>query len=124
MVVTNGTEIGAMLYNLQGGLMSMSVWMIVAISFVSILLTIFVFVKWFRYLVYGLVVSVPTGIIAWISYGTGKRVEQGDTFWFTTILFILCGVIANIVLGYALRNVKTIKNIEAGLKETAKEEKK
>jgi len=89
--------------------------LITIILMIAIGFTLFMFVKNFRRLLYGLAVTIPIGILGWMSYGIAKPAESGN---FTPILItggILVGIFVLIVVGTFVETLKIFNKIEESI---------
>lgn len=90
---------------------------ITLILMIAMAVTLFMFVKNFRRLLYGLAVAVPVAIIGSVSYGVAKPAESGN---FTPILItigVLVGIFVLIAVGRFVETFKIFEDIEASFRE-------
>jgi nicotinamide riboside transporter PnuC len=105
----NATTNGMALSTVSSGTMAI---LFAGVVFVLILVTLFVLVKNFRRLIYGLSVTVPLALIGWFSWGVAKPASEGNWTPIIWTVSIAGGIMLMIFIGYLLEGIKSFRQIE------------
>jgi len=93
------------------------------VMFAMLCVTLFIVVKHFRRIVYGLCVIVPAGIVGWISWGVVSPVRTGNYKPIMITLGVAIGLMVTLIIGTIAEKFEVVKRIEEALGTKSKKRK-
>ena len=90
-------------------------WVMGVVVFIVICFILFVMVKHFRRLIYGIVTVVPFSLIGWFSYGIASPIKEGNWSPFFSTVEVVLGIVVLIAIGMLIEHFDIVKRLEKSI---------